>query len=76
MPKTHCPHGHAYTPENTRTNSRGQRQCRACNNARAGKGEAARRAVRARQVAALGQIVRPEQWKALDAQLRARFTAA
>jgi hypothetical protein len=29
--KTHCPHGHAYTPENTYINARtGARHCRAC----------------------------------------------
>jgi hypothetical protein len=27
--KTHCPHGHKYTPENTRL-ERGKRHCRAC----------------------------------------------
>jgi HNH endonuclease len=29
--RTHCPHGHEYTPENTRW-YRGRRYCRACNN--------------------------------------------
>lgn len=29
-PKTHCRHGHALTPENTRTNPHGRRECRAC----------------------------------------------
>lgn len=28
--KTHCKHGHKFTPENTRFNKRGHRQCRAC----------------------------------------------
>jgi len=28
--KTHCPKGHAYTPENTYLNKRGQRYCVAC----------------------------------------------
>lgn len=28
--KTHCPHGHEYTPENTRTTKGGLRQCIAC----------------------------------------------
>lgn len=32
--KTHCPHGHEYTPENT-YNRYGQRYCRACMKARA-----------------------------------------
>lgn len=31
--KTHCKHGHAFTPENTRRSQRG-RECKACNNAR------------------------------------------
>lgn len=29
-PKTHCPAGHAYTPENTRINRAGSRVCRTC----------------------------------------------
>lgn len=33
--KTHCDHGHEFTPENTRITSRGRRDCRACNRARA-----------------------------------------
>ena len=28
--KTHCPHGHEYSAENTHITSRGFRQCRAC----------------------------------------------
>jgi hypothetical protein len=28
--KTHCPQGHAYTPENTRTERYGGRRCRTC----------------------------------------------
>lgn len=28
--KTHCPQGHAYSPENTRINTHGNRVCRAC----------------------------------------------
>jgi hypothetical protein len=28
--RTHCRHGHAYTPENTYLDPRGFRQCRAC----------------------------------------------
>lgn len=27
---THCSHGHEYTPENTRTDSTGRRECREC----------------------------------------------
>ncbi len=27
---THCPRGHAYTPENTRYGTKGSRSCRAC----------------------------------------------
>ena len=32
--KTHCPHGHEYTPENTLTNGKGARVCKSCNSAR------------------------------------------
>lgn len=28
--KTECPEGHAYTPENTQVNAKGQRHCRTC----------------------------------------------
>jgi hypothetical protein len=28
--KTHCPHGHEYTPENSITNTRGARECLTC----------------------------------------------
>lgn len=31
--KTHCDHGHEFTPENTRIMSSGGRQCRECNRA-------------------------------------------
>lgn len=33
--KTHCPQGHAYTPENTRVERDGGRKCRACGRDRA-----------------------------------------
>lgn len=29
-PKTHCKHGHEFSPENTRVNADGSRACRAC----------------------------------------------
>jgi hypothetical protein len=32
--KTHCVHGHPFTPENTRVDSRGKRCCRACDRIR------------------------------------------
>lgn len=32
--KTHCPHGHPYSPENTYVARRGDRQCRTCIRAR------------------------------------------
>lgn len=31
--RTHCPHGHEYTPENTRRDRHGHRFCRACQRA-------------------------------------------
>lgn len=50
--KTHCPQGHAYTPENTAPQRGGRgRRCRACNNARS----IARNARRKRERAAHGQ---------------------
>lgn len=33
--KTHCPHKHEYTPENTWTDSKGWRFCKTCNRLRA-----------------------------------------
>jgi len=30
LPKTHCPNGHEFTPENTGTRSDGYRYCRTC----------------------------------------------
>jgi hypothetical protein len=30
--KTHCPHGHEYTPENTKITTTGARRCRTCAN--------------------------------------------
>lgn len=42
LAKTHCPHGHQYTPENTRIKPWGARECRACGNA--GQRERRRRA--------------------------------
>jgi hypothetical protein len=41
--RTHCPHGHAYTPQNTKIGSKGEKKCRTCHRAQ----EAARRAARA-----------------------------
>lgn len=32
--RTECPQGHAYTPENTKRNSGGHRECRECDKAR------------------------------------------
>jgi len=37
--KTHCPHGHEYTPENTYRFSDGRRRCRTCRLERAGQGK-------------------------------------
>jgi hypothetical protein len=28
--KTHCPHGHEYTPENTKYNNKNERRCQTC----------------------------------------------
>lgn len=38
-----CPHGHEYTPENTRINSRGARECRTCDRAWTARKNAKRR---------------------------------
>ena len=36
--RTHCPHGHEFTPENTYIDpSRGFRQCRACRSSKASR---------------------------------------
>lgn len=35
QPKTHCPQGHEYTPENRMTDSRGHLRCKQCNRDRA-----------------------------------------
>ena len=35
--KTHCKHGHEFTPENTAFNRRGNRQCIACGRIRASR---------------------------------------
>lgn len=32
--KTHCPHGHEYSPENTRVSKAGSRNCRLCHRRR------------------------------------------
>ena len=42
--QTECIHGHAYTPENTKRDSCGNRYCRTCHNARERARKAARRA--------------------------------
>ena len=38
--RTHCVHGHKFTPENTRLRPDGRRQCRACDRGRPRKGRA------------------------------------
>lgn len=42
--KTHCVHGHEYTPENTHITKEGWRNCRQCGNAKTKRLNAARRA--------------------------------
>jgi hypothetical protein len=37
MTKTHCVHGHEYTPENTAVNNRGQIFCRICSRIKASR---------------------------------------
>lgn len=41
---THCPQGHAYTPENTLWREEGWRQCRECNRQAAKRYQQRRRA--------------------------------
>lgn len=43
LPVTHCSHGHEYTDENTWTDTRGNRFCRACNRERQRARKAANR---------------------------------
>ncbi len=42
--KTHCIHGHEFTPANTGTDSRGRRECKACRRAKDGRLRESRRA--------------------------------
>lgn len=44
--KTHCKHGHEFTPENTITTSKGSRSCRECHNRVQRAADARRRAAR------------------------------
>lgn len=48
---THCPQGHAYTPENTRIGTKGSRTCRTCEKAGSARLTAKRRDARARALA-------------------------
>lgn len=48
--KTHCKHGHEFTPENTRTDGKGRRNCRSCERLRSARRNARNRA----EVAASG----------------------
>lgn len=40
LTKTHCPHGHEYTPSNTRIGTSGNRNCRECERLRAARNRA------------------------------------
>jgi hypothetical protein len=62
--KTHCPHGHEYSPENTWRNARGARWCRGCSR------ESMRR-IKARQRSA-----RPDNWMPKNVKLTADAVAA
>lgn len=46
--KTHCPQGHAYTPENTLRNTSRGRRCRTCHNTRSSRYKASKRAALAK----------------------------
>lgn len=47
--KTHCPHGHEYSAENTRRDSKGHRWCRACERDRVDRRRKARQEARAQK---------------------------
>ena len=51
--KTHCPHGHRFTPENTKLNRQGSRMCAICK--RVASRESMRR-IRARKRAAVASV--------------------
>ena len=74
MGKTHCKHGHEYTPENTAIWDEGYRRCRECSRIRR---QAARQRARERKLQGVEPPRRgnPKLTAAQVQEIRARFAA-
>lgn len=74
-PRTHCPHGHEFTPENTLMKRNGHRQCRECKRAdsrrrylenKASGGDGRRRRVLAEGFRQAADVVQGRTWDSPD----------
>ena len=67
--KTHCPHGHSYSEDNTRISSRGSRLCKTCGNIDSGAAETqlAGRGTGSGRVIQLGRVTGASAVTATDA---------